>query len=166
MPSLWQTSPRFGEPASPARRCGSSVVEHSLGKGEVESSILSRSTSPLLKSLALKKLPGAIALLQHEIALGERRAREAGERNITAGRPARRRPNRGRPREKIFREPQLTGNGRRRASEQSPLSRQQTIRAGLTSAAPRKYAAFLRSQPPTSDARRSRFRHGHRNQRH
>ncbi len=27
------------------RRCGSSVVEHSLGKGEVESSILSRSTS-------------------------------------------------------------------------------------------------------------------------
>jgi integrase len=36
--------------------------------------------------IALKKLPGAIALLQHEIALGERRAREAGERNITAGR--------------------------------------------------------------------------------
>ena len=32
--------------------CGSSVVEHSLGKGEVESSILSRSTSlPPLKSL-------------------------------------------------------------------------------------------------------------------
>ena len=30
-------------PAEPAR-CGSSVVEHSLGKGEVESSILSRST--------------------------------------------------------------------------------------------------------------------------
>ena len=29
----------------PPRRCGSSVVEHSLGKGEVESSILSRSTS-------------------------------------------------------------------------------------------------------------------------
>lgn len=26
------------------KRCGSSVVEHSLGKGEVESSILSRST--------------------------------------------------------------------------------------------------------------------------
>ena len=32
-------------PAEPAR-CGSSVVEHSLGKGEVESSILSRSTIP------------------------------------------------------------------------------------------------------------------------
>lgn len=31
--------------------CGSSVVEHSLGKGEVESSILSRSTIPPASSL-------------------------------------------------------------------------------------------------------------------
>jgi hypothetical protein len=29
----------------PGESCGSSVVEHSLGKGEAESSILSRSTS-------------------------------------------------------------------------------------------------------------------------
>ncbi len=28
----------------PSKRCGSSVVEHSIGNGEVESSILSRST--------------------------------------------------------------------------------------------------------------------------
>src|SRR5262245_1123365 len=35
----------LGRPRS-AARCGSSVVEHPLGKGEVESSILSRSTSP------------------------------------------------------------------------------------------------------------------------
>jgi hypothetical protein len=35
---LWQKSAAF------ATCCGSSVVEHSLGKGEVESSILSRST--------------------------------------------------------------------------------------------------------------------------
>jgi hypothetical protein len=34
------------------RRCGSSVVEHTIGNGEVESSILSRSTSLTgLKSL-------------------------------------------------------------------------------------------------------------------
>ena len=32
----------------PKRCCGSSVVEHSLGKGEVESSILSHSTIFLL----------------------------------------------------------------------------------------------------------------------
>ncbi len=38
-------------------RCGSSVVEHSLGKGEVESSILSRSTS-LFKHLAAKSAGG------------------------------------------------------------------------------------------------------------
>ena len=40
---------RHGRIASnqpPLRRCSSSVVEHSLGKGEVESSILSCSTSP------------------------------------------------------------------------------------------------------------------------
>lgn len=35
---------------------------------------------------ALKKLPGAVALLQHEIAIAERRAVEAGERKVTAGR--------------------------------------------------------------------------------
>jgi hypothetical protein len=36
--SLWHARPQF------ERRCRSSVVEHSLGKGEVESSILSGST--------------------------------------------------------------------------------------------------------------------------
>lgn len=36
--------------------------------------------------IALKKLPGAVALLQHEIALGEHRAAEAGRSAITAGR--------------------------------------------------------------------------------
>jgi hypothetical protein len=35
-------------PAQLGRRCRSSVVEHSLGKGEVESSILSGSTSQTL----------------------------------------------------------------------------------------------------------------------
>jgi len=35
---------------------------------------------------ALKKLPGAVALLQHEIALAERRAVEAGQKNVTIGR--------------------------------------------------------------------------------
>lgn len=35
---------------------------------------------------ALKKLPGAIAALQHELALGERRAAEAGARSVTVGR--------------------------------------------------------------------------------
>jgi hypothetical protein len=35
---------------------------------------------------ALKMLPGAVAALQHEIALGERRAVAAGERSITVGR--------------------------------------------------------------------------------
>lgn len=35
---------------------------------------------------ALKKLPGAVALLQHEISLGERRAAEAGAREVTIGR--------------------------------------------------------------------------------
>lgn len=35
---------------------------------------------------ALKKLPGAVALLQHEISLGERRAAEAGAREVTLGR--------------------------------------------------------------------------------
>ncbi|MBA8907893.1 integrase [Aminobacter ciceronei] len=35
---------------------------------------------------ALKKLPGAVAILQHEIALGERRAVAAGEKTVTLGR--------------------------------------------------------------------------------
>lgn len=35
---------------------------------------------------ALKALPGAVAALQHQIALGERRAVDAGERSITIGR--------------------------------------------------------------------------------
>ncbi|MBX9452634.1 MAG: tyrosine-type recombinase/integrase [Mesorhizobium sp.] len=35
---------------------------------------------------ALKKLPGAVALLQHNIALGERRAVEAGKKAVTVGR--------------------------------------------------------------------------------
>ncbi|WP_442579129.1 hypothetical protein ACSBOB_26980 [Mesorhizobium sp. ASY16-5R] len=35
---------------------------------------------------ALKVLPGAVAALQHNIALGERRAVEAGERKVTVGR--------------------------------------------------------------------------------
>ncbi|KAA3450280.1 integrase [Mesorhizobium sp. SARCC-RB16n] len=35
---------------------------------------------------ALKKLPGAVALIQHEISLGERRAVQAGVRAVTVGR--------------------------------------------------------------------------------
>ncbi|MGB6119582.1 MAG: DUF6538 domain-containing protein [Mesorhizobium sp.] len=35
---------------------------------------------------ALKKLPGAVALLQHDIALAERRAVDAGQKNVTIGR--------------------------------------------------------------------------------
>lgn len=35
---------------------------------------------------AMKKLPGAVALLQHEIALAERRAVDAGQRQVTIGR--------------------------------------------------------------------------------
>ena len=50
MPPLWHLSRADERDLPPARlfnRCGSSVVEHSLGKGEVESSILSRSTIPV-----------------------------------------------------------------------------------------------------------------------
>ena len=36
--------------------CGSSVVEHSLGKGEVESSILSRSTSKISKFFNIRRM--------------------------------------------------------------------------------------------------------------
>jgi hypothetical protein len=43
---------RFDRPAC----CGSSVVEHSLGKGEVESSILSRSTRKKLMKYRLFSL--------------------------------------------------------------------------------------------------------------
>ena len=52
---LWQENARprrsVARPIGGRRCCGSSVVEHSLGKGEVESSILSRSTINPLKSL-------------------------------------------------------------------------------------------------------------------
>jgi hypothetical protein len=49
--------PRFGTHGASPRpaRCRSSVVEHSLGKGEVESSILSGSTS-LSRRLAKQSL--------------------------------------------------------------------------------------------------------------
>ena len=50
--TIWQKPP-------PSASCGSSVVEHSLGKGEVESSILSRSTIP---SPCLEQLSGFIDL--------------------------------------------------------------------------------------------------------
>lgn len=43
-PPVADTAPHRTGPAGTRVRCGSSVVEHSLGKGEVESSILSRST--------------------------------------------------------------------------------------------------------------------------
>ena len=60
MPSLlWQEAERF-DPRPGC--CSSSVVEHSLGKGEVESSILSCSTinSPdLLTLFSLKSRPAA-----------------------------------------------------------------------------------------------------------
>ena len=50
---LWQENARprrsVARPIGGQRCCGSSVVEHSLGKGEVESSILSRSTINSLK---------------------------------------------------------------------------------------------------------------------
>ncbi|MDQ6436609.1 hypothetical protein RB623_21375 [Mesorhizobium sp. LHD-90] len=36
--------------------------------------------------MALKMLPGAVAVLHHDISLGERRAIDAGERNVTVGR--------------------------------------------------------------------------------
>ena len=42
---VWHGPRRFkGGHTHPSRRCRSSVVEHSLGKGEVDSSILSGST--------------------------------------------------------------------------------------------------------------------------
>jgi hypothetical protein len=46
IPPIWQGTARraAGFPWPAARRCRSSVVEHSLGKGEVDSSILSGST--------------------------------------------------------------------------------------------------------------------------
>lgn len=64
---------RYGR--SPAiSGCGSSVVEHSLGKGEVESSILSRSTSfqhPCCRTFVL-------CICEGEAATWERRGRRAG----------------------------------------------------------------------------------------
>jgi hypothetical protein len=55
--TLWQGSPHSRPHffySHPARRCRSSVVEHSLGKGEVVSSILTGSTrkSPINKGLS------------------------------------------------------------------------------------------------------------------
>lgn len=55
--TLWQGSPHSRPHffySHPARRCRSSVVEHSLGKGEVVSSILTGSTrkSPINKCLS------------------------------------------------------------------------------------------------------------------
>ena len=51
--ALWHAAGRVDEhalwPSFGRRRCCSSVVEHSLGKGEVDSSILSGSTSYLPK---------------------------------------------------------------------------------------------------------------------
>ncbi len=45
MPGIpWHKRPASSARTAPPRRCGSSVVEHSIGNGEVESSILSRST--------------------------------------------------------------------------------------------------------------------------
>ena len=84
---LWQTLParqalRLRD--LPAR-CGSSVVEHSLGKGEVESSILSHSTSPTpKKSLSdfgreyfLRDFPFAVDLQKAKI------IREVARRQLT-----------------------------------------------------------------------------------
>src|SRR5579863_8503791 len=45
-PVRYGRKPDASEDRAPERRCSSSVVEHSLGKGEVESSILSCSTRP------------------------------------------------------------------------------------------------------------------------
>ena len=58
----------------PVRRCRSSVVEHSLGKGEVESSILSGST--IIISTILKK------------ALADRSLRTSGMPMLRCGKPA------------------------------------------------------------------------------
>ena len=58
--TLWQKPPAYWQ------GCGSSVVEHSLGKGEVESSILSRSTiiSETLQTKTLVAL-GINVLIRH-----------------------------------------------------------------------------------------------------
>ncbi len=62
---LWHGHPR-------RRRCSSSVVEHPLGKGEVESSILSCSTSKINKiaspdqSLIAPAIQFSIALQVHQ----------------------------------------------------------------------------------------------------
>ncbi len=60
---LWQ------EPGAVLERCRSSVVEHSLGKGEVRSSILRGST-----------IPGRMSCLTHGRARCSRRARAKGGR--------------------------------------------------------------------------------------
>jgi hypothetical protein len=53
--------------AAPPARCRSSVVEHSLGKGEVDSSILSGSTS-LSRSLAVSGPADAIHPVKRALA--------------------------------------------------------------------------------------------------
>src|SRR5690606_30321841 len=65
---IYHSKRDFGRASScisrPMACCGSSVVEHSLGKGEVESSILSHSTSfsqNKIKQLARLSLSGASA---------------------------------------------------------------------------------------------------------
>jgi hypothetical protein len=72
MPSLlWQEAQRF---YLRLRCCSSSVVEHSLGKGEVESSILSCSTITPPRTLwRLQEFPPIIYL-----ALNGRTGREHG----------------------------------------------------------------------------------------
>jgi hypothetical protein len=82
---LWHTLPRAGR-ICPAKfdpvRCRSSVVEHSLGKGEVLSSILSGSTIP--RSFAnfgredfLRDLPFAVDLQKAKV------VREVARRQLT-----------------------------------------------------------------------------------
>ncbi len=50
-----------------AKGCGSSVVEHSLGKGEVESSILSRSTIQTVLCTIFFSLPPKSAVINSAV---------------------------------------------------------------------------------------------------
>src|SRR5215211_7699282 len=65
-PPLWQATAvpasRAAAEAHAQKRCRSSVVEHSLGKGEVVSSILTGSTSPMF---ALVLVESALRLEPH-----------------------------------------------------------------------------------------------------
>ena len=53
-PCLWQEPQRWPRVSRGSIRCSSSVVEHSLGKGEVESSILSCSTIHMLMATIVR----------------------------------------------------------------------------------------------------------------